>query len=292
MIMMAGVASLRRAVRLWAVGASFPDMTRLGFPTYLQHIRDESARFRAALADCDPTARVPACPDWDAGDLLWHLGAGVQGFWAGIVEHRPAGPADGYTDPARPGSYAEALARFDADHGRLVAALETADPAEPAWTWSSEQTVGFTFRRQAHEALIHRVDAEQAAGVPLSELDVALSADGVAETLDVMFGGCPPWGSFAPLPHYVRVHLTDADTSIWVQLGRFTGTDPASGTTYDEDDIRVVDDPGTEPDATVAGTAATVNLWLWKRGDDAEISVTGDHDVNDRFRAVVSQPLT
>ena len=39
-----------------------------------------------------------------------------------------------------------------------------ADPAEPAWTWSAEQTVGFTLRRQAHEALIHRLDAEQTAG--------------------------------------------------------------------------------------------------------------------------------
>jgi uncharacterized protein (TIGR03083 family) len=266
-------------------------MTRLGFPTYLQHIRDESARFRAALADCDPTARVPACPDWDAGDLLWHLGAGVQGFWAGIVEHRPEGPADDYTRPERPQSYAEALARFDTDHGRLVAALEAADPADPAWTWSSEQTVGFTFRRQAHEALIHRVDAEQAAGVPVSDLDTALAADGVDETLAVMFGGCPPWGSFAPLPHYVRVDLTDADTSIWVQLGRFTGTDPDSGRSHDEDDIGVVDDPGTEPDATVAGTAATVNLWLWKRGDDSAVRVSGDRDIQDRFRAVVSQPL-
>jgi uncharacterized protein (TIGR03083 family) len=266
-------------------------MTRLDFPTYLHHIRDESARFRAALEACDPAARVPACPDWDAGDLLWHLGAGVQGFWADIVEQRPQGPAEGRTDPERPESYDEILARFDTDHARLVAALETADPADPAWTWASEQTVGFTFRRQAHEALIHRVDAEQAAGLPLSDLDPALSVDGVAETLGVMIGGCPPWGSFAPLPHHIRVDLTDADTSIWVQLGRFTGTDPDSGTTYDDEDIQVVDDPGTEPDATVAGPAATINLWLWKRGDDSEIKVTGDRGIYDRFRVIVSQPI-
>ena len=127
--------------------------------------------------------------------------------------------------------------------------------------------------------------------MPLSELDQALSVDGVDETLAVMFGGCPPWGSFAPLPHYVRVDLTDADASIWVQLGQFTGTDPSDGTTYDEGDIHVVDDPGVEPDATVEGTAATVNLWLWKRGDDSGIRVTGDRGIYDRFRVVVSQPL-
>ena len=266
-------------------------MTRLDFPRYLQHIRDESARFRAALAGCDPTARVPSCPDWDAGDLLWHLGAGVQGFWADIVEQRPEGPAEGRTDPARPASYDEILARFDTEHARLVAALEAADPADPAWTWSSEQTVGFTFRRQAHEALIHRIDAEQTAGLPVGETDRALAADGVDETLAVMFGGTVPWGTFAPLPQLVRVDLTDVGTSIWVQLGRFIGTDPDDGKSYDEDDIRVVDDPGTEPDAIVTGPAVAVDTWIWKRGDGSEITLSGDAGVCDRFKAIVGQPL-
>jgi len=266
-------------------------MTRLGFPTYLQHIRDETARFRAALGSCDPAARVPACPDWDAGDLLWHLGAGVQGFWADIVEQRPAAPAEGRTDPERQGSYEEILARFDLEHGRLVAALEQADPADPAWTWSEEQTAGFTFRRQAHEALIHRIDAEQTAGLPVGDIDVALAADGVDETLAVMFGGSVPWGTFDPLPHHIRVDLTNADRSIWVQLGRFTGTDPDSGTTYDEDDIHVVDDPGTEPAAIVAGPAGALDAWIWKRRDDSGISVTGDPDVCGTFLAIVGQPL-
>ena len=50
--------------------ASVEAVPRLEYPTYLDHIRTESARFRAALADCDPSARVPTCPDWDAADLL------------------------------------------------------------------------------------------------------------------------------------------------------------------------------------------------------------------------------
>ena len=36
--------------------------------------------------------------------------------------------------------------------------------ASEAWTWSTDQTVGFIVRRQAHEALIHRLDAELTAG--------------------------------------------------------------------------------------------------------------------------------
>ena len=38
--------------------------TRLTPTAYLDHIRSESARFRAVLADTDPTAPVPSAPDW------------------------------------------------------------------------------------------------------------------------------------------------------------------------------------------------------------------------------------
>ena len=56
-------------------------MTRLTPEAYLSAVRTESARFREVLAACDPEARVPACPDWSAADLLWHL-ATVQRWWA------------------------------------------------------------------------------------------------------------------------------------------------------------------------------------------------------------------
>ncbi len=264
-------------------------MARLTFDGYLSHLRAESARFRAVLADCDPEARVPGCPDWTAADLLWHL-AGVQHFWATIIGNRPTGPEE-LEEPDRPATYDALLAAYDDYSAALVGELEKADPAEPAWTWSTEQTVGFTFRRQAHEALIHRLDAEQAAG-QVTPLDPELAADGVEEALAVMFGGKPPWGSFAGLPHFVRVDLTDRGESVWVQLGMFSGTDPDSDTTYtDEPDIDVVADPGTEPDAVVAGTAAGLDAWLWRRGDDADISVTGDRGIYDRFRGAVNHPI-
>jgi hypothetical protein len=46
----------------------------------------------------------------------------------------------------------------------VSAFLAATAPSTPAWTWSEDHTVGFIRRRQAHEALIHRIDAEQAAG--------------------------------------------------------------------------------------------------------------------------------
>ena len=77
--------------------------------------------------------------------------------------NRPKNPEERPDSGPSPTSYADALTAFDEASSGLVAALRDADPADPAWTWSKEQTVGFILRRQAHEALIHRLDAELAA---------------------------------------------------------------------------------------------------------------------------------
>ena len=265
-------------------------MTRLPPETYLAHVRAESARFRAVLADCDPAARVPSCPDWSAADLLWHL-ATVQRWWAEVIGARPTRPEE--LDPPRPESYDDLLARFDQWSDDLATALESADPAEEAWNWSDDHTVGFILRRQAHEALIHRVDAELTAGLS-SEVDTRLASDGVHEVLAVMYGGCPPWGTWEPGESLARVDTTDTGEQLWLRFGLFSGTAPDSGTAYvDDEDFHVVDAPSddVEPDLVVDGPAAALDLWLWSRGDDSEISVAGDEATYARFRAIVDSPL-
>ncbi|MDN4175448.1 maleylpyruvate isomerase family mycothiol-dependent enzyme [Nocardioides sp. SOB77] len=268
-----------------------PDPTlALPYPVYLDHIRTESRRFRDVLAGCDPAARVPACPDWSAGDLLWHL-TEVQWFWARTVRTRPAPPAEDVAGPERPATYDGLLAAFDEHSAALVAELEAAGPDAEAWHWAPVQTVGTSYRRQAHEALIHRLDAEQAAGA-VTALDPALAADGVLELVDVMYGGeAPPWGRIEPSEHLVRIDLLDRDASIWVRPGTFLGTEPESGKCYDVPHVQVVDGLGTEPSAVVAGTAADLDAWLWNRRDDRGITVSGDPAAYDAFRAAVSQPL-
>lgn len=265
-------------------------MTGPDFASYLDHLRVESRRFRDVLAACDPSARVPACPDWDAADLVWHL-AQVQWSWARTVRLRPAArPDPDRESPQRPASYDGLLKAFDESSTALIQELERADPAEAAWTWSAEQTVGFTYRRQAHEALIHRLDAEQTAGVEPLPFDPELAADGVLEVLDVMYGGCPPWGRFDPLPQHLELRLTDTQSSVWVQLGRFSGTDP-EGRAHAEPDLHVVAEPGSSVAAVVSGTAGDVDRWLWRRTDDSGITVSGDTEVYDGVRTILDQPL-
>jgi uncharacterized protein (TIGR03083 family) len=264
-------------------------MSRLPFADYLRHLESESARFRAVLEAADPSAHVPGCPDWDAADLLWHL-AEVQWFWGSIVLSRPAGPEHEFAEPDRPDTYADMLAAFDEQSQRLVRALRDADPADPAWTWSTEHTVGFIYRRQAHEALIHRLDAEQTAGA-VTALDPRLASDGVDEVLAVMIGGCPPWGTFTPDGHGVRVRIEDTGVEVLATLGRFAGTDPEDGTAYDDDDIGVVDQLASEPVVTVSGSAGDLDTWLWRRGGPERIRIEGDPEAVARFRAIANQPI-
>jgi uncharacterized protein (TIGR03083 family) len=270
-------------------------MVDIDYPTYLDHIRTESARFREVLTTCDPAARVPGCPDWDASDLLWHL-AEVQWFWAKTIRTRPAAPDDvDVPAPTRPATYAELLETFDDFSHSLVVELGRADPSEPAWHWSHEKQVGTSYRRQAHEALIHRLDAEQAAGSE-TPLDTDLAADGVLEVFEFMYGGPPPeWGRIEPGDQHVRFELTGPDgatmESIWVQPCTFYGTDPESGKNYDGPHLLAVDDPGTEPDAVVRGNAADIDAWLWKRHDESGIEISGDPAAYAAFHAAVAEGI-
>jgi uncharacterized protein (TIGR03083 family) len=256
---------------------------------YLDHLRSDSARFLGVLRHAPGDARVPTCPDWDADDLLWHL-AGVQWFWATVVAERLQA-VDHLEEPSRPDSREGLVRVVEEQSARLHRELAAADPRDAVYTWAADRSVGFIRRRQAHEAMIHRLDAELVTG-DLTPLDTELASDGVLEALDVMFGGCPPWGAFTPSGDQVLVHVTDTGLEVPVALGRFTGTDPDDGTSYDEEDISVsAADGSVDPAGVVRGTAQDLDAWLWHRRDDSGLVVEGDRAVLDRFLAVLEQPI-
>jgi uncharacterized protein (TIGR03083 family) len=265
--------------------------TRLPFPTYLEHVRSDSARFLDVLAATDPGARVPSCPDWTAADLLYHL-TDVQWFWGTVVANRLTSPQEieGYEQPVRAPSYPDMLDAMRAATQTLTTALESTPPEATAWTWSTEQTVGFVYRRQAHEALIHRVDAELA-GDARTPLDPALACDGVDEALRVMFAGCPPWGTITEQAgRRVRIAAQDTGASWVVTLARLTGTDE-EGTVHDEADIVVADDDGEPVLAEVRASAADLDCWLWHRPTWSAPTRGGDPEVLTELEEVLSQPL-
>ena len=255
---------------------------------YLAYLTTESERFAEVIAAAAPDLRVPSCPDWCADDLLWHLGQ-VQWFWGTVVRERLTGDQAEALKPPRPDSRAGLLAFYDRSSRDLVQALAASPPESPCWSWSQDHTVGFIRRRQAHEALIHRVDAELAAN-DRTPLDMRLSADGVGEALAVMYGGLPDWGTFTPgAAGPVRLLATDTGETWLVTLGQFTGTDPDDGNSYDEPDIHLAGhDPGTQAPAEVAGCAADLDCWLWHRPPLLPVRRTGDERALSHFEAAIA----
>jgi uncharacterized protein (TIGR03083 family) len=263
---------------------------------YLDHLVRESARFSEALRDVQSDARVPTCPDWDAVDLLWHLGR-VQWFWGemvrrGITEDADADKLESERPVDREVADRKTIQDFYDESSRNLAEALAAPPETPAWTWAPEHTVGFIRRRQAHEALIHRLDAELTAG-DRTPMDTALCSDGVDEALRVMYGGAPSWGEFTPAPaKTVRFTATDTGATWFITLGRFVGTDPDDNSAVDEPDIRAADtDTGGPAAATVSGTAADLDCWLWHRPVLGEISREGDESVLADLAETVPSPI-
>lgn len=243
---------------------------------FLAHIRAESARFAQALSGCDPVARVPTCPDWSAADLLWHLGE-VQLFWATIVAERLRDPERAeHAQPGRPDDYGALLAFFLSSTSSLVDTLATTPDDTQVWTWfDADQTAGFVRRRQAHEALIHRLDAELTAG-DVTDVDAELATDGVAEVLGWMYSGVPPWATQRDPGPVGRIATTDTGGSWLVQLETFSGTSPNTGTVYaDEGTITRVD--SGEATFSVSGTARDLDAWLWNRPALTDIALDGDY---------------
>jgi uncharacterized protein (TIGR03083 family) len=255
---------------------------------YLGYLASESARFAEVVGQAPPDAAVPTCPGWTAADLLWHLGE-VQWFWSTVVREKLSGEQAHARAPQRPEDWAGLLDFFAISSRGLHEILTATAPETEAWTWTSNQTVGFIRRRQAHEALIHRVDAELIAG-GRAPIDPRLGADGTDETLRVMYCGVPHWGTFTPhAGRTVRLQASDTGDSWLVTTGRFTGTDPGDGKSIDETDIGVAyEDPGGQAAATITGSAADLDCWLWHRPPLGDVGRSGDPDVLSDFDAAIA----
>ncbi|MTD16042.1 maleylpyruvate isomerase family mycothiol-dependent enzyme [Nakamurella sp. YIM 132087] len=225
-----------------------------------------------------PDAPVPSCPEWTVSDLLGHQGM-VHRWAAGNLTQAPVSDhaaleqesAAGIpTDPEEQPGWLRSGAADLAD------VLRSVPEDVPAMVFLRNAPGPRTFwaRRQLHETTVHRVDALAARlGTLPTTAQAAIDTDVAVDGLDELLTGFLPRPRAklrSDVPLTVAVLPTDADVAWTVRVS----TDPAV----------VTSGAPAEADATVTGTAASLYLGLWNRGD--EIAQTGPADAIGLWRSL------
>ncbi|WP_326795611.1 maleylpyruvate isomerase N-terminal domain-containing protein [Streptomyces sp. NBC_01808] len=192
---------------------------RLPYERYCAEAGAQTDLLRRTVRGADLATRVPTCPDWDLGELAVHVG-GAHRWAAELVRTRATEElaeetVPGYTGPGP--RTAAALDDWLAEGADLLAAELRAAGADAAvWSWAEEQRAAFWARRMAHETVVHRADADGAAGVEFA-VDADVAADAIDEWLEILEfaqrGGDPDLEPlYAPELAGSGIHLHATDT--------------------------------------------------------------------------------
>ena len=253
----------------------------MDWANYLEHIGSNAARLsEVAALGLEPA--VPCCPGWTVRDLVAHVGSVYTQKAAIVAEGRIDGQPDRSDAPDD-----DLVEWFDESAEHLIEVLSAHDPAEPLWTfYPPDQTVGFWYRRLAQESLIHRIDGEQALGLP-SDIDQDLATDGVDEVLARIAAGWPPWGTVEFADRVARLEVPGRSWTL--NLGLLSGTSPRSGKDYVDMPVLELVDSGESLKTVVSGSAGAMDCWLWGRTGLGDLTVQGDRSIAASVRAVAKR---
>ncbi len=237
--------------------------------TYVASIRADGAALAAAARKAGVEAAVPSCPDWSVADLLGHLGRLHRWVARGIVDR--ATNRDEHWSQSEPPPAGERVDWFAAGVPMLADALAEAGPGVELWSWTPDKTSGFWARRQAHETVVHRYDAQLAAGTT-EPVEPPTAVDGIDELFDLI----PYWqwaGRVRGTGETIHFHCTDTDGEWLVRLG---ADDP------------VITREHAKGDVAARGTASDLMLFLYGRVGVDALDVFGDAALLTRWRELVS----
>ncbi len=185
----------------------------------------------------------------------------------------PSGERAGAGTP--PEEWAELLDWWAEQRTGLFEAF-AAGPDAPAWMPFRlfPPTAASWARRQAHEAAIHRVDAELALGPETVGFDPEFAADGIDELLAWLLPSRPDGWTSGATTGEVLVHAADAGRVWTVRLEPGAAPVVQAGAAVPA---------GFEAGATIAGTADSVYRAVWGRPSRAVTS--GDAGLLEPLRA-------
>ena len=236
----------------------------------------EIALMAVAVSGADLSGTVPTCPGWTIGRLVAHIGA-VHRWATQIVATRATAPVDHRDlDMGFPDEDSGWAAWLAAGAGPLMAALRSAGPDSPVWTWGPAGRSGWWARRMLHETTVHRADAETALGA-VPAVDPAVAADGIDEFLSNLPFARRPREHLGSLPagESLHLHATDSDGE-W--LIRFPGPGPGDGIEWSRGHAKA--------SAAVRGPVSVLLLFTYGRvpGSDPRLTVFGEQSLLDAWQ--------
>jgi uncharacterized protein (TIGR03083 family) len=237
---------------------------------YMECLSSDYGDLRDAAAAAEPTARVPCCPDWTMADLVVHMG---EVYLEKATSMRTGRSPEQWPPPGLAGE--APLALLARAYGELIEELTTRDPASPTPTWyEPDQTVGFWIRRMAQETVIHRIDAQQAAGLPVTPAPDDLAIDGIDEVLRVFLS----YSSVTWPDEFSQMkggHLAGEDGHDTITVAGGPG---ALTLHVSPRGVLVTDGAGDSPRVALEAAPDPMLRWLWGRAGDDAVRVTGDPD--------------
>jgi uncharacterized protein (TIGR03083 family) len=245
---------------------------------YLDCLAEDYSLLRDAVSSADLTARVPSCPGWTMSDLVYHV--------AGAYLHKVTAMRTGqWPERWPPPELAREprLALLARAYGELTKEFAVRGPDDPTPTWfDPDQTVAFWIRRMTQETVMHRIDAELAAGLAPTHVPDDLAVDGAEEVLKrflayfspqelaTMKGGQPA--------------AADGTETIVVTAGDSSWTVRPSAAR----EVTVKDGVHGHPQAVIEAAADPMLRWLWGRAGDEVVTVTGDPAWSDYLRRMLA----
>jgi uncharacterized protein (TIGR03083 family) len=214
---------------------------------------------------------VPSCPGWTVEQLLEHI-AQVQRWATRIV----LAPPDEKSERRIESPDGPAIIDWFAEGAdALVDALTSVDLDHDVYSFVGTRPARWWVRRQAHEAVVHAWDRQNATGTP-GPIDPVVASDGIDELLTVfLVPRLVDTSVFAPSGETIHVHTTDVDGEWLVRLA--------------PDQIDVTREHA-KGDVALRGPAPELLLVAWGHLpiDETSAEVFGSTELLDRFLAAAN----
>jgi uncharacterized protein (TIGR03083 family) len=255
-------------------------MPQLTADRYAAEIEASTAGLAEIVAAHDQGLPIPTCPEWTLRQLVTHVGRAHR--WAAEITRTRSEafiPFRAVPDGRLPDDRAGQCAWLRAGAARIVDAAREAG-SDLVWSFTGPVPAGFWLRRMAHETLVHRADAQLAAGAePEPVIAAEVAADGIDEWLMLVTGGLGNADERAKaLPAGAGLHIYATDDGLGGR-GEWLIRHDAGGLTVE---------PGHgKGDAAVTGPAASLLLVLMRRRpvSGPAVTVYGDSTVVDGWLA-------